>query len=156
MLKTWLLSRQRGLTLLEILLTTGLVAMLSTALLSWHLHFQHSLHQSQQQQQTEQALQHWLHWLWRDLQNTLVASPHDWSYDTSNQCLLYGEVGVRVKSNNLQWRPQQATCDSPGWQALNNPQQIRIARLEITAQRLCLSARLRGQQQTKACLPWPV
>ncbi len=156
MLKTRRFSRQRGLTLVEVLLATGLVGLLSSAVLSWHLHFQNSLQQSQLQQQTEQALQHWLHWLWRDLQNTLALAPNNWSYDTSNQCLLYGEVGVRVKSNNLQWRPQQATCDSPGWQALNNPQQIRIARLEITTQQLCMSARTRGQQQVEACLPWPL
>lgn len=156
MLKALWLNSQRGLTLIELLLATGLVGLLTSAVLSWHLHFQHSLYQNQQQQHIEQALHHWLHWLWRDLQNTLAAAPNNWSYDHSNQCLLYGEVGVRVKSNNLQWRPQQAACNSSGWQALSNPQQVRIARLEVSAQQLCMAARISSRQQLEACLPWPL
>jgi len=150
-----MLNRALGLTLIEVMLATALVGLLSSAVLSWHLEFQHSLHHQQQQREAEQALHHWLHWLWRDLQNTLVVAPQAWSFDFSRQCLLYGDVGVRVQSNNLQWRPQQSSCNSAGWQALNSPQRIKFTQLNVSAQQLCLSAR-HHQQSMEACLPWPI
>lgn len=145
--------KQRGLTLLEVMLATGLVGLLSSAVLGWHLYFQHSLYQQQQKNQAEQGLHHWLHWLWRDLQSNMADS---WHYDASHQCLLYGDVGVRVKSNSLQWRPQSATCGSAGWQALSNPGRVKFTKLQVNHQQLCLTARGENLVRTEACLPWPL
>jgi|SRR5690554_2395348 len=148
-----MLIKEQGLTLLEIMLATGLMGLLSSAVLSWHLHFQHSLYQQQQQRQAEQALHYWLHWLWRDLQNS---SAQPWHYEAMQHCLLYGDVGVRVKSNSLQWRPQSATCSSGGWQALSNPERIKFSKLSINNDQVCLVARGINTTQTEACLPWPL
>lgn len=151
-----MLNKNKGFTLLEVVLATGLAALLGSALLSWHLHFHYSIQRQQAKQAAVQAVHHWLHWLWRDLQNTLTNQPGNWHYQANEQCLLYADVGVRVKSGALQWRPQSASCSTPGWQALNDPKRVRISKLSIDEQQLCLTASLKGQPNHEACLPWPL
>ncbi|RUO43041.1 hypothetical protein CWE15_06470 [Aliidiomarina taiwanensis] len=144
-----------GFTLVELVLASALAALFGSALVSWHLHFHNSLKRHQAKQAAVQAVHHWLHWLWRDVQNTLVDNPSDWQYQAQAHCLLYGDVGVRVKSGALQWRPTDASCNTPGWQALTDPSQVRMSKLTLHQQQLCLTASLKGQPNHEACLPWP-
>lgn len=143
-----------GFTLLELMLTLALVGLLSIGLVNWHVSFQQSVYQHQEQAQSAEALQHWLHWLWRDVQNTLSATGGHWRFEPHEQCLLYGEVGVRVRAHSLQWRPQAGTCSSTGWQGLSSTEQVQFIGLQVDQAQLCLRGQSLSGYQHSACLPW--
>ena len=146
---------QVGFTLTELQLALALTALLATSMVAWSTSWQGRL--QQQVSTAEAAANHWLHWLWNDLLNS-TKYPNDWQLEPEHQCLLYEEVGVRVKNNALQWRPQNAGCQDPGWQGLNDPHRVRFKALRVMNTQLCLefTAPQAPRVREEVCLPWPL
>lgn len=145
-----------GFTLVEFVLASSLAVLLATALVSVFTRYYSELEQSNQAFVRQQQTQYWLHWLWRDLHRQALVDQRP-SYHADQQCLLYGEAGVRIRNTHLQWRPAGATCDSNGWQALHDPAQVRFRALEWSPEALCLTSRsVSGPARLyKECMSWP-
>ena len=146
-----------GFTLTELQLALALTAFLSMSMMTWSTSFQGRLAASAHT--TQAAAHYWLHWLWNDLLNS-TRNPNDWQFQPEHQCLLYADVGVRVKNNALQWRPAGAACGDAGWQGLNDTQLVRFKKVYRAPHEnnLCLefSAPATPRVREAVCLPWPL
>ncbi|CUS47179.1 MAG: pilin protein [Idiomarinaceae bacterium HL-53] len=146
-----------GFTLTELQLALAMTALLSMGMMNWSTSFQGRMTASENT--TQAAAYYWLHWLWNDLLNS-TRSPDDWQFQPEHECLLYADVGVRVKDNALQWRPANAQCADRGWQGLNDTQLVRFKRVYRAAESklLCLEFAAPATPHTReqACLPWPL
>lgn len=161
----------RGFSLLEILLSLTLLGLFSVGLLLWHQAFQQHLQVRATHQQQQAEMQRWLFWIWRDVYQYFgpmawqpaTGLSTQWLYEAEANCLLYGEQGVRIKNQSIQWRPQQADCSELGWQALTDPQRVNFTALKLEANQLCLLGKIpkplvaiqaQKEQIWEVCLPW--
>lgn len=151
----------RGFSLIELSLALALGSAIVFAAITAHSQLWATAWQGQQQMREEQSFYALAHWLMRDVRRVLNAPEHpaeheDHAVATSfaNQCLLYGAHGVRVRNGILQWRPNQATCESSGWLALHDQHGFKVTYLHFSAinsyhYRLCVSGALRQKKQTE-------
>ncbi|MCC5855593.1 MAG: prepilin-type N-terminal cleavage/methylation domain-containing protein [Idiomarina sp.] len=140
-----------GFSLVEVLLALALAAGLMTAVVHWHLSTQSGLRAFEDRAQADYQLHRLATWVWRDAQRHFEQhGPNNWSFAAVSQCLLYGDAGVRVRSQTLQWRPQSGTCESVGWHGLSDASQVRIAGMRVDDGQWCLSA----TPDLEVCLPW--
>lgn len=144
-----------GFTLVELLLASSLSLALSLALIQWHLQLTGHWHRHSDQQRQQQAFYQLAHWLIRDLQRQAF-HPDQVQFDPATQCLRYGEHGVRLRQQRLQWRPPGAECTSPGWQALHAPEGFRLHHLQWHSEQatLCLVGHWRGAGPWHWCQAW--
>ena len=119
-----------GFSLVELSVALALSSAILLAAITAHSQLWATAWQGQQQMRAEQSFYALAHWVMRDVRRVLGEA--DSESITEHQCLLYGEHGVRVRNGVLQWRPNQADCESSGWLALHDPHGFKVTQLNLS------------------------
>ncbi|MCL5049214.1 MAG: hypothetical protein M1473_01540 [Firmicutes bacterium] len=129
-----MLGRQRGLSLLELVLVMGVSSALVvgwTALVSRHFV---DLDKQSQQLRAEQGLYQFGIWLSQELERARDQGDWDWHWNDAEQCLLYSETGgVRLRQGQMQWRGGSRLCHQNGWVALTDADTFHITQWVVLA-----------------------
>ena len=155
-----MLTNPRGFTLLELLLAVALSSVLLFAAFSGHSFLWAQAWQGQQLLRNEQSAQGLGHWLLRDLRRYLhsTAQPQV-VWQANPACLLYGEYGVRVRNQQMQWRPQDSACIDAGWLGLHDQHGFQVLALDwqasghpqLQGSQLCLAYQSRNGLAQQWC-----
>ncbi|MCH8492572.1 MAG: prepilin-type N-terminal cleavage/methylation domain-containing protein [Idiomarina sp.] len=142
-----------GFSLVELSVALALSSTILLAAITAHSQLWASAWQGQQQMREEQSFYALAHWVMRDVRRVLSEAEYESAAARfANQCLLYGDHGVRVRNGVLQWRPNQADCESLGWLALHDPQGFKVTHLKFTSlsardYQLCVSGAAKQKTQ---------
>lgn len=141
-------ARQRGVGLLELLLSIGLGGMLLVMLSSVWVEF--SAHQTrhvrQSQLQTELALAMYLmtHDLRRHKAHPASLMLAQKGTEAEHSCVLFGELGYRIHQQQLERRQDLRNCEQGHWQAFTERATIRLTKLEFERRDSLLTIKLNG------------
>ena len=118
-----------GFSLVELSVALALSSAILLAGITAHSQLWATAWQGQEQMRAEQSFYALAHWVMRDVRRALGETEYESA--SAQQCLLYGEHGVRVRNGVLQWRPNQADCESLGWLALHDPYGFKVTHLNF-------------------------
>ncbi|RUO37389.1 hypothetical protein CWE13_05365 [Aliidiomarina shirensis] len=157
---------QQGFTLLELLLVIMLTGPIIYAGLSTHSYIWGQSWQGQLAAREAQNFYALGHWLARDIRQELGKDSTVWQWQEQSQCLLFADKGVRIRNQQLQWKPTEGNCTSNGWLGLHDANGFKITDLTITEiaagyRQLCLVGRVSKNQKSASeslnwCYAWHV
>lgn len=141
--------KQRGFTLLELLLVIALSGPIIYAGLSTHSYFWGKAWQSQLQARESQSFYALGHWLVRDFRYELQKQSSAWQWQEQYQCFLFADKGVRLRNYQLQWKPNEGNCAGNGWLSLHDDTGFRVTHFNVTEQspgyfQVCITGEVLG------------
>lgn len=142
--------KQQGFSLLELLLVIALSGPIIYAGLSTHSYFWAKAWQAQLKTRETQNFYALGHWLVRDLRYELQNYSSDFQWREQNQCLLFANKGVRLRNQQLQWKPNEGDCTSNGWLGLHDASGFKVTSFDFFELnqgyfQVCISGEVNGE-----------
>ncbi|TRW50280.1 prepilin-type N-terminal cleavage/methylation domain-containing protein [Aliidiomarina halalkaliphila] len=143
-----------GFSLLELMLALSIASITLLAALQIFTQMWAQARLGQQRADALQSFYQLGHWSVRALLLEQKANPTSVP-ERQADCILLGTIGLRVRSQQLQWRPEEGDCETNGWHGLHDPSHLRIDGLQLHSQQFCLQGRYRGDTASwQWCHPW--
>lgn len=143
-----------GFSLLELMLALSIASITLLAALHIFTQMWAQARLGQLRVDTQQTFYQLGHWSVRALLTELQLQP-DAELASVGHCILLGSIGLRVRSQQLQWRPEGGDCESSGWHGLHDPSHLRIHGIHLAENQFCITGSYRGAPDIwQWCYPW--